>query len=272
MTRKMRGYQVAPTTAIASIIEAKNEGADILRYQVLSYTQDIEVWKSEVASQVNYFLTVKNTFSPVQVVMDLHKCPNENRLENLKWFWNMVWTTVGSSVVYGILNEPDETVARNKIIMTEMVKFIRKLSPSIIISVTCPYSDPQKFRHTPYIEKDPNIWYEFHYYMPDAFTAQGIAGKPTGKKYPSPRNDSKQMLKNLQQVTNFKAAHPSAQIYVGEFSCVDFADDDSRAAYTKDCIINFKRLSAHFTWHAWREWEHWQPSGKTLTVLRNNML
>jgi endoglucanase len=174
-------------------------------------------------------------------------------------------------LILDIINEPAVTVRENTELMREMVAFIRRRNRTIPISVTSAYGDPSHFARVPFFEDDDNIYYQFHFYLPLNFTHQGVYEYPTGQQYPTPRNSPERMRRNLDRVYRFREMYPTAKLLCGEFSCVDFTDPKSRAAWTRDAIIHLRRLKSHWCWHAWREWQHWQPEGETLRVLTANM-
>jgi len=274
----LRGYQVAPGASSVAVGEAVNQGAKLIRYQILSPVSDLSLWLDESLEQTRkLFREVYNAFPGVTFILDLHRVPAETPAgitTLVKRYWTDALKIIPprpTRLILDVLNEPAITVSANTALMREMVTFIRASRRSIPISVTSAYGDPTNFSRIPFFDNDPNIYYQFHYYAPMNFTHQGVHNYPTGKVYPTAQNDSKRMRQYLDRVYNFRQKYPNAHILCGEFSCVDFTDPVSRAKWTRDVVIHLQRLKAHWCWHAWREWQHWQPEGETLRVLTNNM-
>ena len=48
-----------------------------------------------------------------------------------------------------------------------------------------------------------------------------------------------------------------AQIYVGEFSAIRWAPDNSACRYLRDCISLFEEFGWDWSYHAFREWNGW---------------
>ena len=47
------------------------------------------------------------------------------------------------------------------------------------------------------------------------------------------------------------------QIYIGEFSAIRWAPDNSAYRYLKDCINLFEEFGWDWSYHAFREWNGW---------------
>ncbi len=46
-------------------------------------------------------------------------------------------------------------------------------------------------------------------------------------------------------------------VYLGEFSCVNWAPGDAAARYVADSIEMFEGLGWSWAYHAWRSWPGW---------------
>jgi hypothetical protein len=105
-----------------------------------------------------------------------------------------------------------------------------------------------------------NVVYSVHMYLPQAFTHQGVFGKPSGIAYPG-RCDGKlwdkaAVREALQPVVDFQEKY-RVPIYIGEFSAIRWAPGTSAADYLRDCLAVFEEHGWHWAYHAFREWDGW---------------
>jgi len=106
----------------------------------------------------------------------------------------------------------------------------------------------------------PGVVYSVHMYVPSQFTQQGIFGLPMGVAYPgviggSPW-DAAALRHVLQPVRDWQRDH-GVQIYVGEFSAIRWAPENSASRYLSDCINIFEEFGWDWSYHAFREWNGW---------------
>jgi hypothetical protein len=97
-------------------------------------------------------------------------------------------------------------------------------------------------------------------YAPGAFTHQGVHG--TGKPYRYPgeidgkRWDKAQLEAALKPAVDFQKTY-GVHIYIGEFSAIRWAPDNSACRYLRDLIEIFEAHDWDWTYHAFREWDGW---------------
>ena len=106
----------------------------------------------------------------------------------------------------------------------------------------------------------PRVIYQVHMYYPAQFTHQTIHGNPGGIRYPGEiagRTCDKDVLRqHLAPVREFQLAY-NAHIYVGEFSAIRWAPDNSAFRYLRDCVDILEEYGWDWSYHAYREWDGW---------------
>jgi len=113
----------------------------------------------------------------------------------------------------------------------------------------------------------PDVVYSVHMYVPSAFTHQGVHELqdrvPWVKKYRYPGViegqtwDRARLEKALEPVIDFQRRY-NAHIFIGEFSAIRWAPDDSAYRYLKDVIDLFEEHGWDWTYHCYREgWDGW---------------
>ncbi len=108
---------------------------------------------------------------------------------------------------------------------------------------------------------DPNTIYTFHMYQPHTFTHQGVRNQKVGIAYPGVidgRMVDKQVLRELMiQATEFQQKYQLPRLYVGEFSAIIWAPEDSAYHYLRDLLELFEEAGWDWAYHAYREWRGW---------------
>jgi hypothetical protein len=105
-----------------------------------------------------------------------------------------------------------------------------------------------------------NVVYSVHMYVPHAFTHQGVHSRGPEYRYPGIIDgqtwDKARLEAALQPVFDFQRTY-GARIYIGEFSAIRWAPDNSAYRYLKDLIDIFEEQGWDWTYHAFREWNGW---------------
>jgi hypothetical protein len=106
----------------------------------------------------------------------------------------------------------------------------------------------------------PNVVYSVHMYLPHAFTHQGVHGRDNTFVYPGEIGgsywDKARLEEALKPVIDFQNTF-RVHIYVGEFSAIRWAPDNSAHRYLRDCIEIFEERGWDWSYHAFREWSGW---------------
>jgi endoglucanase len=150
---------------------------------------------------------------------------------------------------------------------TDIANTIRTIDGWHTIIVEAPKGDPQEFDFLEPIRVS-NVEYSFHMYDPVELTGQGLSRGggltwPLGVEYPGVVRhvawNQATLREWLMPVRRFQANHAGSRIFVGEFSCVRWADSYSMSAYNylSDCMATFEAYGWDYTYHSWREATCW---------------
>jgi hypothetical protein len=105
-----------------------------------------------------------------------------------------------------------------------------------------------------------NVVYSVHMYLPHAFTHQGVHGAGPAYRYPGVIEgkswDKAQLEAALRPVVEFQQTY-GVHIYIGEFSAIRWAPEDSATRYLSDLIEIFEAHGWDWSYHAFREWNGW---------------
>ncbi|MCF8069447.1 MAG: glycoside hydrolase family 5 protein [Desulfobacterales bacterium] len=109
---------------------------------------------------------------------------------------------------------------------------------------------------------DDNIVYSLHMYKHVRLTHQRLGDNKETVTYPNKKFDKKYLSKYLDPIRSFKKKH-NVPIYVGEFSCVRWAPDDSAYRWIEDVLDLFETEGWSWTFFSFRGfhgWDHELPS------------
>jgi len=268
--------------------------ANLIRWQMVTnwgagykYDQDYNLdkynaWLDSELDDLEKALVACKKYG-ILAVVDLHSPPGgrmENRdlvmIHEPKYREAFVenWVKIprrfkGNPAVWGydLVNEPVQNVLPKAGepdylgIQVLAAKAIRKVDPDtpIIIEVD-QWDSAEGFKYIEPVDVS-NVVYQVHnMYHPGNFTHQGVHGNKVGISYPGKINGvetDKEMLRgHLAPVREFQLAY-NVQIYVGEFSAIRWAPNDSAARYLSDCIEIFEEYGWDWSYHAFREWDGW---------------
>lgn len=107
----------------------------------------------------------------------------------------------------------------------------------------------------------PDVVYSVHMYLPHAFTHQGVKSEWNNPyTYPGVIGgqewNRELLVKALKPAIDFQKTF-NVHMYVGEFSAIRWAPDNSAYRYLRDCIDIFEEKGWDWTYHAFREWSGW---------------
>lgn len=224
--------------------------------------------------------------SGVKVCLDLHTSPggfngkNINRMFEEELFadafvetWRRLATRYKDEKTiwaYDILNEPVESDDKNDttyITWRELAirtsKAIREIDTETpIIFEPSNWCGPTHFVGLVPLDIS-NVIYSVHMYHPLEFTHQGVFNSNDDWipiLYPGEINgvywDKAKLRDILAPVLAFQQKY-GVNIYVGEFSAIRWAPDNSAYRYLKDVIEIFEEYGWNWTYHAFREWSGW---------------
>lgn len=166
---------------------------------------------------------------------------------------------------YDLANEPVESAAGEQLgdwqdLAEQAARAIRQIDPHRAIIVEPPHwGGPQGLRELRPLDI-PGIVYSVHMYQPFELTCQGVFSSSPPVRYPGEiggRHWDKAALEEaLRPVVEFQRAY-GVHIYIGEFSAIRWAPDDSAYRYLKDLIEIFEAHDWDWSYHAFREWDGW---------------
>lgn len=223
----------------------------------------------------------------VLLLVDLH-CPPGGRVEGgvCRLFGEKryqdklleVWARIagrykGRKAVwaYDLLNEPVEgTVAAGLLnwreLATKAVETIRAVEPGKpVVLEPGPWGSPAGFDSFRPLDLD-GVIYSCHMYQPHSFTHQGVRDSPVGLVYPGliggERWNKDRLREALQPARDFQQAFNVA-MYIGEFSAIRWAPENSAYRYLKDLVEIFEEYGWDWAYHAFREWNGWSVEHTT---------
>ena len=191
---------------------------------------------------------------------------------SIKKHWLVIAKTYkGNPVVagYDLVNEPNPLRkyplhggALWRDFAEELITAIRKVDPDhLIVFEPAPGALPKGFDDLVPLPFD-NVAYSVHFYEPHQLTHQGLPGFEGAGEYPGSagllrgRWDKDRLRQSLEPVRRF-AQRYSVPIYVGEFSFIRSAPNDSAYRYVRDAISLFENEGWSWTYHAFRESPEW---------------
>jgi len=268
-------------------------GANLVRWQFNSFSAGSpQEYRKNLDDSIDKLISFAPDFrkAGIKVVFDMHTAPGGGLAElngssclriymeddYLKLYvetWRHIAERLnGLDIIWGydLINEPTyggQNVKYNYLkVQYEAAKAIREVDPETPIFVE---SDQMaRVDAFPYLEPLPlkNIFYEFHFYIPEIYTHQGVseisrknfkAGQVLS--YPSQMGgdvmvDRAALSKMLEPVRDFQRKY-GAKLYCGEFSAIRWAP--GAAQYIDDIASLLEELGCSWTYHAYREWQGW---------------
>jgi len=220
----------------------------------------------------------------IQMLLDLH-CPPGGRGEGgvCRMFTDKryqqkfldVWKLLagrykGRKIIYAydLINEPVDVRVHPKGLLgwrelaTRAARLIRQIDPGKpIVFEPGPWGSCEGFDEIAPLDID-RVIYSFHMYQPHIFTHQFRTTRefPKGIEYPGTirgvKWDKARLLAAMQPAIDFQREF-NVQIYVGEFSAIRWAPNESAHRYTRDLIELFEAAGWDWAYHAYREWQGW---------------
>jgi hypothetical protein len=183
-----------------------------------------------------------------------------------------VWDTIarrykGRPVVYAydLLNEAVEGVVAPGLmnwrdLATQAAIAVRTVDPGKpVVFEPSPWGGPDGFDSLIPLDID-RVIYSFHMYKPHKFTHQDVYGDAPDLNYPGIIDgimyDKETLRQEMAPAIDFQNDF-NAHIYVGEFSAIRWAPDNSAYRYLSDVIDLFEEYGWDWSYHAFREWDGW---------------
>jgi len=291
---RLRGAMIAPDITPDSLrVLGQEWNANLIRWQLIRYgpaakittAADYDRWLAGELQKLDAALPWCEKYG-MRVVLDLHSpfggTPTASGYvgTDTGLFTNQIaqkkfvadWERLArryhtNSVIWGydLANEPVEAeVAEGcedwQALATRAARAVRAVDArhAIIVEPT-PWGGPEALEN---LEPIPvsGVVYSVHFYVPHKFTHQGVYGRAPGLVYPGLIDgklwDAAALRQALQPVRDWQRDH-GVQIYLGEFSAIRWAPDESAVRYLKDCIELFEEFGWDWSYHAFREWNGW---------------
>ena len=239
-----------------------------------------DAWLEKALRHVDAMLPVCAQ-AGIKVLIDLHTPPGGRNQANeclifhekrfqakfLECWEKMAARYRANTTVWGydLVNEPVEGNVQDGLmdwqaLASETARRVRKIDPDhAIIVEPAPWGGPAALENLDPLPV-PGVVYSVHMYEPHHFTHQGVYDNAAGVRYPGlvdgKQWDKDRLRRALQPVLDFQRAY-GVQIYVGEFSAIRWAPDDSACRYLKDVIDLLEENGWDWAYHAFREWNGW---------------
>lgn len=291
---RLRGTMINPNIDAESLkVLGKDWNANLARWQLTrhgkpgqpSSDSDYDQWLEGQLVKLDTALPLCERYG-IMVVIDLHSPPggkttqsgyvgSDDRLftsrecqDRFIDIWKKMATRYKNSKAvwgYDLVNEPVESLVEEgcddwQALAERTAKAIRSIDQQrAIIVEPAAWGGPDGLRDFAPIDV-PNVVYSVHMYIPHEFTHQGVHGQGKEFIYPGTINgrqwDKTKLEQALQPVVDFQKKH-GIHIYIGEFSAIRWAPDNSSCRYLKDLIDIFEANNWDWTYHAFREWSGW---------------
>ncbi|MCY2951407.1 MAG: cellulase family glycosylhydrolase [Planctomycetota bacterium] len=291
---RLRGTMINPAITPDSLrVLGQQWNANLLRWQLIRFARpgqtispaDYDKWLDSELARLDAAIPLCQQYG-IHVVIDLHSPPggkptvsgyvgSDDRLftdkscqDHFVNVWRKIATRYKDTKIiwaYDLANEPVEDVIPDdcddwQALAQHAALAIRAIDPlRTIIVEPADWGGPQGLRDF-YPIHVPNVVYSVHMYLPMEFTHQGVFGNSAPVRYPGPINgqhwDKARIEAALKPVIDFQKSY-NVHIYIGEFSAIRWAPDNSAHRYLTDVIDIFESHNWDWTYHAFREWQGW---------------
>lgn len=291
---RLRGAMVSPSIDAAGLrVLGRDWEANLIRWQLIrhgrpgqpSSLDDYDTWLEAELTRLDVALPLCQEYG-LYVVVDLHSPPggkatvsgyvgSDDRLftdpacqERFVRLWERIATRykdVRPIWGYDLANEPVEDFVEEgcedwQALAERAARAIRAIDATrAIIVEPASWGGPGGLSDLVPLSVS-NVVYSVHMYIPHAFTHQGVHGTGPPYQYPGMIEgkpwDKAQLEAALQPVIEFQRAY-GVHIYIGEFSAIRWAPDDSAYRYLSDLIAIFEAHDWDWSYHAFREWSGW---------------
>ncbi|TWU31373.1 glycoside hydrolase family 5 protein [Novipirellula artificiosorum] len=297
---RLRGVMHGPDFDEKSFEDLAAWGANQIRWQ-LNWTpmKPAEQWAKDLDAYDDWLDSILDDTDKavdacekyrIAMLLDLH-CPPGGRGEGgvCRMFqekqyqdkfldiWRKLATRYkGRDIIYAydLINEPVEPgllpdgLLDWRELATEATKAIRQIDPGKpVVFEPGPWGSCNGFDEM--VPLDVNrVIYSFHMYQPHSFTHQFQQKDryPNGLVYPGKVDgvywDRAKLLESMKPALDFERDF-NVPIYVGEFSAIRWAPDESAYRYLIDLIELFEQQRWDWSYHAFREFHGWSVEHST---------
>jgi endoglucanase len=297
-SKKFRGFNLSTVHTLAEL-KAKNipaaraTGANIGRIWItVSHRADNTYYFSDrfgndlgsqplatidsavkIAQQVGMYLVLTLKVRPDQSSCDLW---GTSRKDSITKLWKQLATRYKDKTIiaaYDLINEPrapgnavDAYTPEYVSWTIDMIKAIRSVDSSHVIAVEVLGNSMlgNFLQMSRMFNLYSNLIASPHGYSYIALTHQG-SGQTVRKTYPGSYPANYFASNSYYKVMlDFKKQYPSVPIWIGEFSCINWSPKNKYGEWTStrwidDMITFFEANNISWCYHAWREWQGWDP-------------
>jgi hypothetical protein len=292
---RLRGVMVSPRIDAEGLLTlGRDWKANLIRFQLIRHGRpgqlgsldDYDSWLEGELQRLDAVLPLCEQ-QGIFVVVDLHSPPGGKATtsgymgSDASLFTDRavqdkfvdVWRRIarryrGARPIWGfdLANEPVEEFVEEGCddwhdLAERAARAVREIDPDRTLIVEAPpWGSPESLAD--FVPLDvPRVVYSAHMYLPGAFTHQGVSGRnPQPVKYPGEIEgkfwDKAALEAALQPVVDFQRTY-NVHIYIGEFSAIRWAPDNSAHRYLRDVIDIFEQHNWDWSYHAFREWQGW---------------
>jgi len=290
---RFRGTMISPSITPESLRTLGGDwNANLIRWQLIRSGGDArageagyDIWLEDQLRRLDAALPLCEKLG-VCVVVDLHSPPggrptaggytgsdaglftDKRSQEKFVGIWRKIALRYKDAKAiwgYDLVNEPvEDDVAEDCSDWQELAeraaRAVREVDPArTIIIEPAKWGSPEGLEELVPIAVS-NVVYSVHMYIPHAFTHQNVHGKTPAYVYPGEIQgkywDKEQLKGALRPAIDFQKRY-NVQIYIGEFSAIRWAPDNSAERYLKDVIDILEENGWDWTYHAFREWSGW---------------
>ncbi|MGD2174760.1 MAG: cellulase family glycosylhydrolase [Candidatus Brocadiaceae bacterium] len=290
---RLRGVMHGPQFDEQNIRDLAEWGANQVRWQLNwtpmkqaeEWAKDLEAydeWLDGALEHTDKALDACEKYG-IKVLLDLH-CPPGGRAaggvcrmfseahyrDKLLDAWErMAHRYKGRDAIYAydLINEPVEprsgAIVTWPELATEVIRRIRAIDPGKpVVYEPGPWGGPDGFDAIEPLDVE-RVIYSFHMYKPHQFTHQ-FRYEPS--VYPGEIGgvnwDKERLREAMRPAIDFQREF-NVHMYVGEFSAIRWAPDNSAFRYIRDLIELFEEYGWDWSYHAYREWSGWSVEHTT---------
>lgn len=293
---RLRGAMIAPKQIDEPSLRTLGQdwGANLVRWQLIRYGAEAKIataaeydaWLERELKKLDQFLPLCEKYG-VWVVLDLHSpfggkpvnggyvgsdsalFTSKEAQDHFVAGWKLMARRYKDAKMiwgYDLVNEPVEGAIAEDCedwhgLATRAARAIREIdAKKAIIVEPNDWGGPDGLRTFRPIDV-PDVVYSVHMYIPGRFTHQGVHDKNQSPvAYPGLIDgklwNKAELEKSLAPVVAFQKKY-NVTIYIGEFSAIRWAPDNSAERYLRDVIEIFEAHGWDWSYHAYREWSGW---------------
>ena len=185
---------------------------------------------------------------------------------NAVWAYDIANEPIVSPYPYNYTYPLDNSIMMWPQLADTLVKEIRKIDAEKGIIIESLNYNINMDDIKPIDASIPNIIYSVHMYQPQALTHQQFSSQTPAYTYPGMIDNvyyDKAKLKEILAPMKAYQDKYRVPIYIGEFSCIRWAPNNSAYNYLRDCIEIFEEYNWDYAYNTFRTWDGWSVEHST---------